>query len=149
MTLRAPLRFLRIKSIAITGGQPLFTRARATSSGARPSPATQCTPIRPSLLWPVCLGFSEVTATSYLLSSMIPVFSMVLVSRGFCSLFWSLWSKKSVTMLNHLLITVWLGNIPSGKISSYTRHWFYEWGYFNIDVIFPQFFFIISFVATS
>ena len=45
-TLRAPFLYFLIKSIVVTGGQPLFTSASATSSGARPSPATQCTPIR-------------------------------------------------------------------------------------------------------
>jgi hypothetical protein len=119
MTLSAPLRFLRIKSIAITGEQPLFTKARATNNGALPSPATQCTPIRPSLPALICLGFRWVTATSYLLSSTISTFSILFVSISLVCLIGSLVSKKSVTIPNHLLITAWLGNWPSGNISSY------------------------------
>ena len=126
MTLSAPLRFLRIKSIAITGGQPLFTNARATNNGALPSPATQCTPIRPSLPADICLGFRWVTATSYLLSSTISVFSMLFDSISLVCFVGSLWSKKSVTIPNHLLMTAWLGNWPSGNISSCT------WVSFNV-----------------
>ena len=37
----APGRFLRIKSIAFEGEQPLFTKAIATRKGALPKPATQ------------------------------------------------------------------------------------------------------------
>lgn len=45
---RAPGLFFLIKSIALEGVHPLFTKAIATKKGARPSPATQCTPIRRS-----------------------------------------------------------------------------------------------------
>ena len=43
--LKAPGLFFLISSIAFEGEQPLLTSAIATKKGARPKPATQCTPI--------------------------------------------------------------------------------------------------------
>lgn len=157
MTLRAPFRCLRIMSIAFSGGQPLFTKAKATSKGALPSPATQCTPILPSLLVPTyfCLSgvYCALTGSSLLSSTIASktTFSSRKTSPSAC--FYYLWwgsfgSKNSLTIPSHLDMTGALGSCPSGKFRSYTRqHYQVFLNYLNFDAFFYYFFLVVGLIA--
>ena len=131
MTFKAPFRFLRIMSIAITGGHPLFTKASATKSGALPRPATQCTPILPSFEIPTYFCLRVVvrgTTGSYLLSSTWIISSVFcssppteLISAFSVSCFCnSFASKNSLTIFSHFEMTASSGSYPSGKFNTYT-----------------------------
>ena len=106
---KAPGLFLRISSIASNFGHPLWIRARATRRGARPSPATQWTPI---------FGYcycSYSLSCFYLLLCLFFVFSRIVssyFSLSYNSFLFLSWKKES-TILNHFLIISLLGGYPS------------------------------------
>ena len=105
--LREPGRLLRINSMAFIRSQPRWTRARATSSGARPSPATQCAPIRGGLGSPGLLESRR---------CFLPFSRLGFSSEAVAGLV----AKNSSTMPNHLSMIACSGSIPSGKTNSLT-----------------------------
>ena len=88
------------------GAQPLFTKANATRRGARPSPATQCTPILSYLFYSEALFFFKTLLSSFVSSI---VMGVLLLSLSFLpsvtvvvGVLLAVLSKKSSTILNHL-----------------------------------------------
>ena len=122
----APDLFCLINSIAFIAWHPLWTKANATNSGARPNPAKQWTPIRAGFVFyfsPKSASPRELLLASFVSSLndsdfFIAVF--FLYSFNCNPLLWSYIKKKSSTIFNHFSIISFSGNIPSGKVNSDT-----------------------------
>lgn len=106
-----PCLFFLMSSIAFGGVQPLFTRAKATKKGARPRPATQCTPILLSaedesgLI--LARGFYDFDSSPSIMAvelcRSLPPFPV---------------AKKLSTVSSHFLINSFEGSCPSGNCIS-------------------------------
>ena len=87
----------------MVGAHPLFTKANATRRGARPSPATQWTPILSYLFYSEEHFFFKTLFSSFVSSIVIgALISLSLLSSVTVDVLFAVLSKKSSTILNHL-----------------------------------------------